>query len=332
MEISECTVADIPALMVFIGEHWRQDHILARERRVLDWYYGCPQGCNFLLARRDGEIFAVLGFIDVDHLNAKRSVNSELWLALWKVRDDAGVPALGLRLIMELKKRYPQRPIAVLGLSEAARKIYRLLGYEVKTLDQLFIHNRNLHKHRLLRGTLPDYRCPPFAGSVEPVSHKERLFADANQIEDCRGRSASYFIHRYLDNPFSNYQLYRIFLEGQIAYAVGRVMSANGGRTLRLVDLYGQLPLLGAALVWFERYLQQQELEFMDLYLYSEQNSLLQECGFINRAGCADDVVVPNYFQPFVALNIDLQCAMENGFTGPVFKADGDQERPNWVN
>lgn len=329
MQITECTREDLPALMDFIDQHWRKDHILAREQAVLDWYYGTERGCNFLLARKDGEIFAVLGYIDADRFYPQPPEHSELWLALWKVRDDAGVPGLGLRLILALKKRYPQRPISVLGLSEAASKIYSLLRYQVKTLDQLFIHNQHLDTYRLLHGCLSAYSCQPFDGEVSLVDSVEQLRAEAVRVCDSRQRGVEYFIHRYLRNPFNDYQLFRIEQGDQLCYAIGRVMSANGGSALRLVDLYGQLPMLGQALAWFEQHLQHQGLEYMDFYLCSEQSEQLQACGFINRADCADDVVVPNYFEPYVAQNVDLQCATENGFTGPVFKADGDQERPN---
>lgn len=332
MQITKCTHNDLPALMKFIDQHWRKGHILAREQAVLDWYYGTGDGCNFLLARKDGEIFAVLGYIDADRFYPTLPEHSELWLALWKVRDDAGVPGLGLRLIMELKKRYPQRPISVLGLSEAASKIYSLLRYQVKTMDQLFIYNRQLNSPRLLCGCLPEYSCQPFDGEVRLVENAEQLRADALQVNDSRQRGVEYFIHRYLHNPFNDYQLFRIELNGQLGYAVGRVMSASGGSALRLVDVYGPLPLLGQALVWFEQYLERQGIEYMDLYLCSEWTEQLQANGFLNRADCTSDVIVPNYFEPYVAQNIDLQCAMENGFTGPVFKADGDQERPNKVN
>lgn len=329
MQITECTRGELPALMEFINRHWRKDHILAREQAVLEWYYGTEHGCNFLLARKDGEIFAVLGYIDSDRFYPHSPEHSELWLAMWKVRDDAGVTGLGLRLILELKKRYPQRPISVLGLSDEASKIYTLLRYRVKTLDQLFIHNSQLSRYKLLKGCLPNYLCQPFMGEVQLIDSTARMREDAGQIRDSRHRGVEYFIHRYLLNPFSEYQLFRIELDGQLGYAIGRVMSANGGSALRLVDVYGQLSLLGRALAWFEQFLQRQGLEYVDLYLCSEQSLQLQASGFINRTDCAADVVVPNYFEPFVAKNVDLQCALESGFTGPVFKADGDQERPN---
>jgi hypothetical protein len=331
IEIIECATEDLPALRAFIDQHWRKGHILACDQAVLDWYYGTGLGANFLLAKSDGEIFAVLGYIDSDRFYRQPPAQSELWLALWKVRDDTAVPGLGVRLILELKKRYPQRPFAVLGLSEAAKKIFTLLRYQVRTLDQLFIYNRQLNRYRLLRGCLPIYCCQTFLGDVNLVDDVAQLRDDAGQISDCRQRGVDYFIHRYLRNPFNCYQLFRIELNDTLCYAIGRVMSANGGSALRLVDIYGQLPLLGQALGWFEQYLQCQGLEYMDFYLCSEQSAQLQTSGFINRAACAGDVIIPNYFEPFVAHNVDLQCAMENGFTGPIFKADGDQERPNQV-
>ena len=332
MQITECNRDDLPLLQKFIDQHWRKGHILSQQQSVLEWYYGTPTGYNFLLAKRDGEIFAVLGYIDSDRFYSQKSAQSELWLALWKVREDANVPGLGLRLILELKKRYPQRLISVLGLSDDASKIYRLLRYQVHTLDQLFIYNRQLDSYRLLQGDLPDFECPSFQGNVRLVNDCGQLYTDANRINDSRCRGAEYFIQRYLNNPFNTYQLFRIEQYDQVGYAIGRVVSAEGRSALRLVDFFGQLSVLGLALGWFELYLQQQGLEYMDLYLYSEQVSHLEQFGFINRNDCAEDVIVPNYFDPFVTKNIDLQCAFEKGFNGSIFKADGDQERPNYIN
>lgn len=332
MQITECYCDDLPLLQKFIDQHWRKGHILSQQQSVLEWYYGTPTGCNFLLAKRDGEIFAVLGYIDSDRFYSQKPAQSELWLALWKVREDANVPGLGLRLILELKKRYPQRLISVLGLSDDASKIYRLLRYQVHTLDQLFIYNRQLDSYRLLQGDLPDFECPSIQGSVTLVNDCGQLHTDANRINDSRCRGAEYFIQRYLNNPFNTYQLFRIEQDDQVGYAIGRVVSAEDRSALRLVDFFGQLSVLGLALGWFELYLKEQGLEYMDLYLYSEQVSHLKQFGFINRNECAKDVIVPNYFDPFVTKNIDLQCAFEKGFNGSIFKADGDQERPNYIN
>jgi hypothetical protein len=331
MQITKCTHGELPALMNFIDKYWRKDHVLASEKTVMDWYYRTDDGYNFILAQHEGEILAVLGYIDTDRFYTQTPKKSELWLALWSVSENAGVPGLGLRLILALKKLFPQRTVSVLGLSEDASKIYKLLGYQVKALDQLFIHNQQINNYKLLHGSLPEYYCKPFGGKVFTLNDIEQLKIDAKQIVDCRHRGMEYFIHRYWSNPFTDYKLFRIEVENQIGYAIGRVVTAKGASALRIVDCYGQLQLLGQALSWFEQYIQHQHLEYMDIYLSSDKNITLQEYGFINRADCDANLVVPNYFDPFVFKNVDLQAAMEDGNNAPVFKADGDQERPNRI-
>ena len=44
-----------------------------------------------------------------------------------------------------------------------------------------------------------------------------------------------------------------------------------------------------------------------------------------------DQIVVPNYFEPFVKQNINLRWAIKtsNSIMTPMFKGDCDQDRPN---
>ena len=44
-----------------------------------------------------------------------------------------------------------------------------------------------------------------------------------------------------------------------------------------------------------------------------------------------DQIVVPNYFEPFVKKNINLKWAIKsnNPVMTPMFKGDCDQDRPN---
>jgi len=331
MKITNCIASDVPQLMSFIDQYWRNNHILSQERSVLDWYYGTEEGCNFLLAKRDGVIFAVLGYIDSDRFYPEPPQISELWLALWKVRDDAKSPGLGLRMILELKKRFSQRSISVLGLSETAGKIYSLLRYQVQTLDQLFIYNQHLESYQLMQGQPPAFVSSPFSGQIDEITNPSQLLTDASKVNDCRGRGASYFISRYIQNPFNDYRLFRIKNNESVSYAIGRVMNFKEAAALRVVDVYGQPVMVGEALTWFEQYLQNKNLEYLDLYYFGKDSNKLQEYGFINRKDCEHGVIIPNYFEPFVAQNVDLKCATETGFIGPIFKADGDQERPNQV-
>ena len=138
MNIFLCTPEDLPDLQAFLDRHWCRGHILAANRHVLDWFYGEGAHYNFLIARRDNDIHAVLGFIDPGRFSNFSPSSGEIWLAVWKTREDASVQGLGLRLLMDLKKRFPSRPIAVLGVSEEAIKIYRLLKFCHGIMDHMF--------------------------------------------------------------------------------------------------------------------------------------------------------------------------------------------------
>jgi hypothetical protein len=331
MEITECKATDVPQLMAFIDKYWNKGHILSKNRAVLDWYYGQPEGCDFLLAKRNNEIFAVLGFIDTERFYQSATLAPELWLALWKVRSDAASPGLGLRLILELKKRFPKRAITVLGLSDEAQKIYSLLRYSVFSLSHLFIYNRQKLNYKLLVGTLPAYQFTSFDGELTLELKPDALHADEKLIQDVRQRGAEYFINKYLENPFYRYQIYCIRTETNVAYAVLRAVTFDNVSALRMVDFWGDLRLLAESVIGFVHLVEQQDMEYLDIYLYADEIPLLLSAGFISRAECDPSVIVPNYFEPFVQQNVDIKCAMEKGFSGPVFKADGDQERPNLV-
>jgi len=329
MQIVNCTEKCKPLLREFIDRHWKKDHVLATEPRVLDWYYGTNEGgCNFLLARNGSDILGVLGFIDPSRFGDTSSKKTELWLALWKVREVAGVPGVGLRLLTNLKKRFPNRSIAVIGLSNEAQKIFGLLRYQFGSLEQLFIYNQSIEERFLLSGSLPDYVCRDFNGSVSLITEEMEITGQATDVLDCRHRHANYFINRYLNNPFVHYSIFHVELDGQVSFVVTKLEKIGSNKALRVVDVFGSPRMVGLALGWFSHYLVRNQIEYMDFYLHSTDTDFLIDCGFIKRSNCDDSVVVPNYFSPFVSKNVDLDYAYEPGFEGPIFKADGDQERP----
>ena len=185
-----------------------------------------------------------------------------------------------------------------------------------------------MHNPKLLSGVLPEFSLRAFSGNVTLVDDAKDLIEDNRRIKNCRDRDAFYFINKYISNPFYYYQFFRIVAGGNLAYVVGRMDKAKGARALRLVDVFGQPSLLGAALEWFERYLIEKDCEYMDFYYHGADVDVLCDYGFINRNQCAYDVIIPNYFAPYVASSISLSFAYEATFEGPIFKADGDQERP----
>ena len=69
----------------------------------------------------------------------------------------------------------------------------------------------------------------------------------------------------------------------------------------------------------------------MDIYSYGVPIDIIEKAGFLDRQEY-DNLIIPNYFEPFERKNVDLRYAYkvkESSDPVRLFKADGDQDRPN---
>ena len=141
IDIRRCYSTEIDAVMAFIDLHWKPGHILSWHRPLIDWQHGCADGSyNFLVAWRAREVLGVLGYIPATQYDPTLPDNI-IFLALWKVKDDAGVPALGIRMLKKLEKTYTGSAIAVAKINKGALPLYQSLGYELGNYRQFFVTN-----------------------------------------------------------------------------------------------------------------------------------------------------------------------------------------------
>ena len=104
VEFGICTKDKVEALIDFIDKHWKQDHVFVRNRELFNWQHKSKDLYNFVLAVEDENIIGILGFIPTSQFSDELIVNNEIWLAIWKVRDDIQMPGLGLLMLKFLKK------------------------------------------------------------------------------------------------------------------------------------------------------------------------------------------------------------------------------------
>ena len=75
--------------------------------------------------------------------------------------------------------------------------------------------------------------------------------------------------------------------------------------------------------------------EYIDFYSYGMKSNYIIKAGFINRKKY-QNLIIPEYFEPFVKKNIDLMYGYKTSIKYPLvrlFKADGDRDRPSfWKN
>lgn len=333
IEIGRCREKDVGALTAFIDRYWSPGHALA-SRTLMDWQHREPDGgYAYLLARRDDEIAGVLGYIPTRRFDPALAVDNVLWLALWKVREELGVPGLGLRLLSTLGKLEPAVAVAVNGINPAHPPMYRGLGWDVGELQQ-FVTIAPGRKSRLISGRGDRSLPTPIPGPVRFTELNAEDLRRMNREEFDTAlpmKTPAYFAARFFAHPVYRYRVYLAEGRGgERALIATRLATHEDACALRIVDFLGNPALLADAGAAIGRLLEESDAEYADFHQTGIPAATLAAAGFaaIDPEG---PIVVPNYFEPFSARNVRIHYAIRRRTGRPtiICRADGDQDRPN---
>src|SRR5881628_2159790 len=148
--IDRCSDADVEDVVRFIDHHWARGHALVASRRLFEWQHRCPNGgYSFIVARRDGDVVGILGYISTKRFDPALACDNVVWLTTWKVREDANVAGLGLVLLQHLAAEEPHVAIGAIGLNPATRPIYRALRYAIGELQHYVRPNVGANRFEL---------------------------------------------------------------------------------------------------------------------------------------------------------------------------------------
>ena len=118
-------------------------------------------------------------------------------------------------------------------------------------------------------------------------------------------------------------------LTGKVkALLIMREVKHRESGVLRIVDYIGDHTIFAALYVFFQNMVREHGYEYVDFYEYNFDERALAEAGFRNRED--DENIVPDYFEPYCQKNVDIWAYFDDPRT-TVFKADGDQDRPNLI-
>ena len=111
------------------------------------------------------------------------------------------------------------------------------------------------------------------------------------------------------------------------ALLIGREVEHAGARVFRIVDLIGDSSVLGHLESELRRLIEDLGYEYIDFYAYGMDKQVMTASG-LQRKTPDDPNIIPNYFEPYVAQNVDIWYSLSHP-DAVIFKADGDQDRPN---
>jgi hypothetical protein len=334
---------DGPRIRAFIDQHWKHGHILARNERLFDWQHLSPDrdGYDFVVADApDGSLAAILGFIRTSRFDSALAPDGDLWLAIWKVRDELTGAGLGLPLFLFLRSELRPGSIGAVSLSPMVLPIYRALGFRLGRMEQWYRPGGSPEGgRRILSGAVPrpiPLPAPDRSLTILDLDEREldrrQELVESILLGPTRPRkSVEYLRNRYLRHPVYRYEL-RLALRDDrpLGLAVLRRVEAFGSSAFRVVDAIpmpsGELSFLGPLA---DRELERGGGEYVDFLTSSSDPSL--EAGGFSRLDLSGEPVVPNHFEPFERRNIVLDLAFWTREPGPyrLVKGDSDQDRPS---
>ena len=337
IEIRRCVAADVPEVMRFVDEHWARGHVLATSRALFDWQYRSRHrdGYNvFLAVADDGCVVGMLGYISTASFGAPLD-RATVWLALWKVRDRVGPPGLGLRLLRALTADELHEAIGVLGIGDPRQAaMYRGMRFDAGSCAQLVVFDptRDLSLAVVPPGTLRPQPAPGASvlRSVE-AGDLERIIEEVD-VDPARvpAKGAAYLRARFVDHPFYDYRLHVVArADRPVGVLVSRIAEHEDARAVRLVDFVGAPEELAECGTAVGSLIAEAGAEHADLWCAGFDPAIVERAGFA-RVDPDGPITVPSYFEPFVRRNTTLLYALRApGRPYAIFRADGDQDRPN---
>ena len=341
-EIRLCRGDEYEDNQALLDNYWRKDHIFVLSKEMFDYQHldKRTNEYHFIIARerKTNEIHAALGFVPTSQYDADIE-RMMVWPCIWINRKDVHRKGLGATMYHYLKENYPIETISILGISETALAIYQHWNFTTGKIKQYVMPNVKGREH-LAKGLLNAYGefskkpadtmrlCPLERADYERLDPRDPIFT-----VNTKYKSKSYYINRYFEHPMYAYSFFAITdCDGRIAaILIARVCGDGEANCLRIVDLIGDAAYLACVRTQIQELLQAENYEYIDFLEFGLEDQLLKNGGFINRGEYAD-VIVPNYFEPFLRENVDLDCAFKTVVRDAkfiIFKADADQDRPN---
>jgi len=338
--------SDKKSLLHFIKNKWNSDHVFVNNPEFFDYMHLSRKNDSeytFVIAEDydSKDILAIHGFITPNHYDASLT-EKDVFLAIWKALD-VGIPGLGIRTLEYIQKHLNARLIEAISFDEEVTELYEVLGFTTGYLSHYVLFNsemekfqiaKNLDKEILINLQNKKIFSNLNFGKLDVISSlsEESVSKLANPYFPIK--SKGFLINKYAKHPHYDYY-FAVASEGnEIKFiAVLRTLEIKQAKIIRIVDFLGDETMFPKVAPEFQYFLQEHNAEYLDFYFHGLDKFYIEQSGFISRKSYPD-LIIPNYFEPFVSKNVDLNFAVR--LRGEIdfqkirlFKGHGDQDRPS---
>lgn len=330
IEIRICDLSEFDKLKRFIHTNWKNNHILAFHDELLKWQHvNKKEGkLNYVIAfdRGKNDIVGILGFIPLSQYDPNLSNNKDFWLAIWKIQD--AYKGIGIEMLHYFIELFNPNSIGSIGINDIVRKLYKVLKFKIGKVAHYYLLNPTIEEFKIAQIQEKPNRDTPITSKYKIKRIQDISGYSELKHSYCPQKSINYLIERYANHPIYHYTFYGVFMNENIqCILITRKISVNNSSCIRIIDVFGKLELdtIESELVSL---LMAEKSEYIDCLNYGIEEQTFFNLGFNLR----NDIIIPNYFEPFEQRNVDIQFAyMSNVGDYIIFKGDSDQDRPNII-
>ena len=332
--ISLASPKDIDGIMTFIHHNWKNNHILSRNKSFFKYEHQYKNKLNFIIAKNEDKIEGILGFIST---STKDITN--VFTVIWKVEENNANPVLGIQLLNYLKNLKGVKNVLSVGINKNTLQIFEYLNIYTNKLNQYVLINEAIKDFKI--ATVPKTKIK----NIEPKKYLDdfnvRKINDKNELDNfdflkykfnIPYKSKDYFIKRYFKHPIYNYDVYAVFKKENInSLYFTRLQPYNNSHVIRIVDFIGEQNTMYSFSKFISKLIISEAFEYADFYCFGIDDNIMKESGFQIVNTQNNELVIPNYFQPFVKKNIPIYFFANTKEVEKIkiFKGDGDQDRPS---
>lgn len=331
---------DIESIMQFIDEHWKKNHIIAIDRNFFKYEFVDGENVNFCIAidKVSHEIAGLIGFLYCSNPN-RVDLKPDIWGSIWKVKE-GHMPFLGIEISKRLETLTNCRMELGVGLNPKTAVPLREKIFKdcVAKMDHYYILNnqKEYHKLALINNKIINDNVNTSKVEVEEIlSYKDLVNkVDLSILENKVPYKDVWYVNkRFFEHPYYCYKVFGIKenLQDKFkALIVFRENTNEEAKCLRIVDFYGQDKYFSYLNNFFVNIMLDKDYEYIDFYAYGFSKEMVLQAGF-NEKQEDDGNIIPNYFEPYVQKNVDIWINHPKNISGvKLFKADADQDRPNF--
>ncbi len=342
VEFSLADLSDVSGIMEFMDEHWRKNHILSSSRKLLLHEFQEGNQLNIgLVKNKKGIILGLFGVIKYNSCKLPDIAGS-----LWKITDSAQklYPMLGILLRNYVLKKIPHRFFAAPGAGLQTKPIYQLIKMNWNRMEHWYWVNPEVKATKISVNTL---NFPKFQESLagdnlilrydmkKVTSLEEIRSFDFLQMTDYVPMKDFFYLKkRFFDYPYYRYDVWALSENDSVlAIIVCRRVKIDDCSVYRIVDFLGKETYLPQMMARLKQEVIIEGDEYLDFISYGIPKEIFYQINLIQLNLDSDEVIVPNFFEPLVRKNTPVYCVSDQtNLIFRQFKADGDQDRPNYTN